>query len=46
MTAKFVDDLTDTHSDKTREAAGQGIANIVTGLVGGMGGCIHQFAMH
>ncbi|MBN0973135.1 SulP family inorganic anion transporter [Gordonia hongkongensis] len=39
MTAKLVDDLTDTHSDKTREATGQGIANIVTGLFGGMGGC-------
>jgi SulP family sulfate permease len=34
-----VDDLTDTPSDKTREAVGQGIANIVTGLFGGMGGC-------
>lgn len=39
MTAKFVDDLTDTHSNKTRETAGQGIANIVTGFFGGMGGC-------
>ncbi|MFE1952775.1 SulP family inorganic anion transporter [Streptomyces sp. NPDC059524] len=39
MTAKLVDDLTDTHSDKTRESIGQGIANIVTGLFGGMGGC-------
>jgi SulP family sulfate permease len=39
MTAKLVDDLTDTPSDKTREAVGQGIANIVTGLFGGMGGC-------
>jgi len=39
MTAKFVDDLTDTHSDKNRESWGQGIANIVTGLFGGMGGC-------
>jgi SulP family sulfate permease len=39
MTAKLVDDLTDTPSDKTREAIGQGIANIVTGLFGGMGGC-------
>ncbi|AFR51447.1 Putative sulfate permease, MFS superfamily (plasmid) [Gordonia sp. KTR9] len=39
MTAKFVDDLTDTHSNKTREAAGQGIANIVSGFFGGMGGC-------
>ncbi|PXY19274.1 SulP family inorganic anion transporter [Prauserella muralis] len=39
MTAKLVDDLTDTHSDKTRESRGQGIANIVTGFLGGMGGC-------
>ncbi|MBG0814484.1 SulP family inorganic anion transporter [Planomonospora sp. ID82291] len=39
MTAKLVDDLTDTRSSKTREAVGQGIANIVTGLFGGMGGC-------
>ncbi|WP_028478060.1 SulP family inorganic anion transporter [Nocardia sp. CNY236] len=39
MTAKLVDDLTDSHSDKTREGWGQGIANIVTGFFGGMGGC-------
>ncbi|WP_448316243.1 SulP family inorganic anion transporter [Streptomyces sp. CO7] len=39
MTAKLVDDITDTHSSKTREAVGQGIANIVTGFFGGMGGC-------
>ncbi|MFF5405438.1 SulP family inorganic anion transporter [Streptomyces misionensis] len=39
MTAKLVDDLTDTPSNKTREAVGQGIANIVTGVFGGMGGC-------
>ncbi|QEV16704.1 SulP family inorganic anion transporter [Streptomyces alboniger] len=39
MTAKLVDDLTDTHSSKTRESIGQGIANIVTGFLGGMGGC-------
>src|SRR5699024_11522498 len=39
MTAKFVDDLTDTHSDKSRESIGQGIANLVTGFFGGMGGC-------
>ena len=39
MTAKLVDDITDTHSNKSREAWGQGAANIITGLFGGMGGC-------
>ena len=39
MTAKLVDDITDTHSNKTRESWGQGVANIATGLFGGMGGC-------
>ncbi|MEV0675129.1 SulP family inorganic anion transporter [Actinosynnema sp. NPDC050436] len=39
MTAKLVDDITDTGSDKTRESIGQGVANVVTGLFGGMGGC-------
>ncbi len=39
MTAKLVDDVTDSHSNKSREAFGQGIANIVTGVFGGMGGC-------
>lgn len=39
MTAKLVDDVTDTHSHKTREAWGQGVANIITGFFGGMGGC-------
>lgn len=39
MTAKLVDDITDTHSNKTRESLGQGVANIVTGFFGGMGGC-------
>ncbi|TGD89225.1 SulP family inorganic anion transporter [Mycolicibacterium sp. CH28] len=39
LTAKLVDDITDTHSNKTRESWGQGAANIVTGLFGGMGGC-------
>ncbi|MFB4194804.1 SulP family inorganic anion transporter [Streptomyces carpaticus] len=39
MTAKLVDDITDTPSNKTRESVGQGIANIVTGFFGGMGGC-------
>ncbi|WP_405438786.1 SulP family inorganic anion transporter [Streptomyces anulatus] len=39
MTAKLVDEITDTQSNKTRESLGQGIANIVTGFFGGMGGC-------
>ncbi|MGM0421699.1 MAG: SulP family inorganic anion transporter [Pseudomonadota bacterium] len=39
MTATIVDDLTDTPSNKNRECAGQGIANIVSGFFGGMAGC-------
>jgi sulfate permease, SulP family len=39
MTAKLVDDITDTHSRKRRETLGQGVANIASGLFGGMGGC-------
>lgn len=39
MTARLVDQLTDTGSDKDRESWGQGIANIVTACFGGMGGC-------
>jgi sulfate permease, SulP family len=39
MTARLVDEITDTPSDKDRESWGQGIANIVTGLFGGLGGC-------
>ncbi|MFV0319695.1 MAG: SulP family inorganic anion transporter [Microbacterium sp.] len=39
MTAKLVDDITDTHSHKGREAFGQGIANMLSGAFGGMGGC-------
>src|SRR5699024_11796688 len=38
MTAKLVDDLTDPHSDKTRDSWGQGVANIASSLFGGMGG--------
>ncbi|WP_227369960.1 SulP family inorganic anion transporter [Halomonas sp. M20] len=39
MTATIVDELTDTPSDKNRECKGQGIANIGSGLLGGMAGC-------
>lgn len=39
LTASIVDDMTDTGSNKNRECAGQGVANFVTGFLGGMGGC-------
>ncbi|MDR5899930.1 SulP family inorganic anion transporter [Halomonas vilamensis] len=39
MTGTIIDDLTDTKSNKSRECKGQGIANIGSGLIGGMAGC-------
>ncbi|MGO3761372.1 MAG: SulP family inorganic anion transporter [Glutamicibacter arilaitensis] len=39
LTAKLVDDITDTPSSKTRESWAQGAANIVTGFFGGICGC-------
>ncbi|QHF02311.1 STAS domain-containing protein [Pseudomonas asturiensis] len=39
MTATIVDDLTDTPSNKNRECKAQGIANVASGLLGGMAGC-------
>lgn len=39
LTAKIVDDATDTYSSKNRESRGQGIANFITGFFGAMGGC-------
>ena len=39
MAAKLVDEITDTHSRKTQEGFGQGVANILSGFFGGMGGC-------
>ena len=39
LTAQIVDDMTHTGSNKRRESAGQGVANIVAALFGGMGGC-------
>ena len=39
LTASIVDQMTDTKSDKNRESIGQGLANIASGLFGGMGGC-------
>jgi sulfate permease, SulP family len=39
LTAAIVDDLTDTPSNKNRECVGQGVANIASGMIGGMAGC-------
>ena len=39
LTAKLVDDITDSHSDKTRESLGQGIGNVLAASIGGMGVC-------
>jgi len=39
LTSQIVDDMTHTDSDKRRECAGQGAANIVAAFFGGMGGC-------
>lgn len=36
LTAKLVDEITDTHSNKTRESWGQGVANVLSGIFGGM----------
>ena len=39
MTSTIIDDFTDTPSNKNQECAGQGVANIVAGFLGGMAGC-------
>jgi len=39
ITQELVDELTGTHTGKRRECGGQGVANVVVGLFGGMGGC-------
>ncbi len=39
LTAQIVDDMTHTDSNKQRETAGQGAANVVAAFFGGMGGC-------
>ncbi|WP_245933314.1 SulP family inorganic anion transporter [Arthrobacter livingstonensis] len=39
LTAKLVDDLTDTRSHKTRESWALGVANMLAGLYGGIAGC-------
>lgn len=39
LTAQLLDEMSDTSSNKNRECIGQGLANIVAGLFGGMAGC-------
>lgn len=39
LTAKLVDDITDTPSSKRRESWGLGIGNILAGFYGGIAGC-------
>jgi SulP family sulfate permease len=39
MTARVVDDLTETSSSKARECTGLGLANMAAGLFGGIAGC-------
>ena len=39
MTARVVDDLTESNSDKAQECTGLGLANVAAGLFGGIAGC-------
>lgn len=39
LTLSVLDEMTETRGNGNREAAAQGLANIVTGFFGGMGGC-------
>lgn len=39
MTLVLIDELTETRGQSNRECFGQGLANVVTGFFGGMGGC-------
>jgi SulP family sulfate permease len=39
MTLTLVDEITETRGQGNRECVGQGVANVVCGLFGGMGGC-------
>ncbi len=39
MTMTLIDEITDTQGNGNRECVGQGVANVVCGLLGGMGGC-------
>ena len=39
LTQDIIDDITDTNSNKNVEARGQGIANLISSMFGGMAGC-------
>ncbi|WP_321530573.1 SulP family inorganic anion transporter [uncultured Desulfuromonas sp.] len=39
MTLTLIDEITETRGRGNRECIGQGVANIITGFFGGMGGC-------
>ena len=39
MTLTLIDEITETRGQSNRECIGQGVANLVCGLFGGMGGC-------
>jgi SulP family sulfate permease len=39
MTLQLVDEITETRGRANKECVGQGLANVVTGFFGGMGGC-------
>ena len=39
LTLNLIDDMTQTRGKPNRACVGQGIANVVTGFFGGMGGC-------
>jgi len=39
MTLTLIDEVTETRGRGNRECIGQGVANVVTGFFGGMGGC-------
>ncbi len=39
LTLSLIDEITETRGQGNRECIGQGLANSVTGLFGGMGGC-------
>ena len=39
MTLMLIDEITDTKGQKNKESIGQGIANLINGFFGGMGGC-------